>query len=613
MTKKILAACLLLSCCAGKLSAQGGTWASKPPMPAPRQSLAVGAVKGVLYAIGGCAASCTVLNNESYDPSSATWRERAPIPNSRQQGFNSLGSGVINGIVYVVGDRNGTFYSMALLAYDPASNTWTEKAPPLVQRSGVSGAAANGLLYVLGGAFFNNGSTIYPPDLEAYDPLSDSWTTKAQLPTPRAGVGVAMLNGKLFAVGGSVGSMILPTVEAYDPQTDSWTTKAPLPTARTNPSVSVINGILYAVGGTDGTSVLTTVEAYDPVSDMWSAKAPLPIATLSAGSGVVGGVLHVFGGSNSYGISSTTFAFTPDSDNDSAFSLLNGGNTFNGNQAVSGTITANGFVGSGSGLTGVNAAAFAGLPASSFARTDIGNSFNGNQTVSGTLTANGGSSSTGLAGSSFSGTAVIGTSGGFDGVLGSGGHFGLRGDGGLAGVFGNGQVGVIGTGDTGVTASGRTTGLDATGSLFGISVTLSGSGQQASFGAAGSFNVSNTGKLLSGKNNGTEVFSVANNGALTIGAGTPILKHLSATFSTAFSPLKPSTCSALTFTLTGASDGDSIVLGVPNAMMAIAGIPAYSAWVSSTNTVTIRACNLDPATNQKTGATGTIRVDVWKH
>ncbi|HEV2233805.1 MAG TPA: hypothetical protein VGV68_10425, partial [Terriglobia bacterium] len=77
--------------------------------------------------------------------------------------------------------------------------------------------------------------------------------------------------------------------------------------------------------------------------------------------------------------------------------------------------------------------------------------------------------------------------------------------------------------------------------------------------------------------------------------------------------LKPGTCTAAIFTHTGAADGDTIAMGVPNAMMTVAGVPIYSAWVSAADTITIRECNLDPNINQKTGASGTIRVDLWKH
>lgn len=45
------------------------------------------------------------------------------------------------------------------------------------------------------------------------------------------------------------------------------------------------------------------------------------------------------------------------------------------------------------------------------------------------------------------------------------------------------------------------------------------------------------------------------------------------TFSVAFAGLKPSTCTTANFTLTGAADGHTLALGIPNAMMTVAGIP----------------------------------------
>jgi len=60
---------------------------------------------------------------------------------------------------------------------------------------------------------------------------------------------------------------------------------------------------------------------------------------------------------------------------------------------------------------------------------------------------------------------------------------------------------------------------------------------------------------------------------------------------------------------TGASDGDTLALGVPNALMTWGG--GTLAWVSAANTITIRACNIDPSSPQKTAGTGAIRVDVY--
>ncbi|PYO42038.1 MAG: galactose oxidase, partial [Gemmatimonadetes bacterium] len=93
---------------------------------------------------------------------------------------------------------------------------------------------------------------------EAYDPSSNTWTTKASLTTPRYGPGVAAVNGILYAVGGYNNSGSLATVEAYDPAANTWTMKASMAAARSGFAVVAINGMLYAVGN------LATVEAYQP-------------------------------------------------------------------------------------------------------------------------------------------------------------------------------------------------------------------------------------------------------------------------------------------------------------------------------------------------------------
>lgn len=105
----------------------------------------------------------------------------------------------------------------------------------------------------------------------------------------------------------------------------------------------------------------------------------------------------------------------------------------------------------------------------------------------------------------------------------------------------------------------------------------------------------------------------SNTGSVTIGGGTSIAQHLSTTFSPTFPALKPSTCSAVSLTFTGASDGDAVTLGMPNARMGGGGILLYTAWVSSANTITLRVCNIDPNAKQTTVGTGAIRIDLWKH
>jgi hypothetical protein len=84
----------------------------------------------------------------------------------------------------------------------------------------------------------------------------------------------------------------------------------------------------------------------------------------------------------------------------------------------------------------------------------------------------------------------------------------------------------------------------------------------------------------------------------TIGAsGTPIASVISATATLDFPSISTLTSADLTITVTGAATGDVVALGLPAAPTA--GI-AWNAFVSATNTVTVRAHNytgssIDPA------------------
>jgi N-acetylneuraminic acid mutarotase len=109
------------------------------------------------------------------------------------------------------------------------------------------------------------------------------------------------VNGILYAVGGvgccNIGenSTILSTVEAYNPTTNAWTTKAPMPTPRALGSVGVVDGILYAVGGAIP-HIANTVAAYNPTRNAWTVRPPIPIARWHHAVGVVNGTMYVVGG-----------------------------------------------------------------------------------------------------------------------------------------------------------------------------------------------------------------------------------------------------------------------------------------------------------------------------
>ncbi len=67
-------------------------------------------------------------------------------------------------------------------------------------------------------------------------------------------LGVAVLEGKLYACGGYDGSTFLRSVEVFDPKTEKWNHVAPMSVTRSRVALAANAGRLWAVGGYDGTA-----------------------------------------------------------------------------------------------------------------------------------------------------------------------------------------------------------------------------------------------------------------------------------------------------------------------------------------------------------------------
>jgi N-acetylneuraminic acid mutarotase len=163
----------------------------------------------------------------------------------------------------------------------------------------------NGVFYVVGGYFPYggvNGGAIN--EVWAYTPGS-GWAQRSPMSAARSNMGVAAVNGTLYAIGGVVGpnisGVISGSVEAYDPVANTWTQKSPMPTARASVAVAVACGLIYAIGGGNNSTNLTTVEIYDPATDTWAAGPSLPMAIGGAGGAFADGMVYVGGGNNASG------------------------------------------------------------------------------------------------------------------------------------------------------------------------------------------------------------------------------------------------------------------------------------------------------------------------
>lgn len=132
--------------------------------------------------------------------------------------------------------------------------------------------------------------------VEYYDLREEKWFLAAEMPNRRCRAGLAVLDEKVYAVGGFDGSLRVRTVEIYESATDTWTSGASMIARRSTLGVAVLNDCIYAVGGFDGTTGLNSAEMYDPVTQEWQMIAAMSTCRSSVGVGVVNGLLYVVGG-----------------------------------------------------------------------------------------------------------------------------------------------------------------------------------------------------------------------------------------------------------------------------------------------------------------------------
>jgi N-acetylneuraminic acid mutarotase len=90
--------------------------------------------------------------------------------------------------------------------------------------------------------------------VDAYDPATNIWTRKADIPTPRGGSGAAVLGNVIVVVGGEGNSAagtrgIFAVTEEFDPGTNQWRSLAAPLTPRHGAYAVGIDGKLYWAGG----------------------------------------------------------------------------------------------------------------------------------------------------------------------------------------------------------------------------------------------------------------------------------------------------------------------------------------------------------------------------
>jgi Subtilase family/Carboxypeptidase regulatory-like domain/Kelch motif len=257
---------------------------------------------GKMYLVGGWALSGlgTKQPVPSYDMAAGTWSFDAVTPSPLQ--VAKPAGGFIGDTLVVAGGwgRPAGVPTASTMLYHPADNTWTLGADAPVRVAAAGYAVLDGKLYVIGGRPAGNeeaGSTA----VAVYDPATDTWTRAADYPEPVAWQSCGTIGGEIYCAGGMTGgARHLSSAYVYNPKANAWYRVADMPTTVWGAGYAGANGKLLVSGGVVGGYRSSRGFAYDPTTNTWAELPPSQFALYRVGSTC--GLYKVGGSEGTYGI-----------------------------------------------------------------------------------------------------------------------------------------------------------------------------------------------------------------------------------------------------------------------------------------------------------------------
>lgn len=305
---------------------QAGRWSRLKPIPQGEEEVYGTAAGGKLYVLGGLGVFPGWEPKQmlwSYDPASDQWTKLPSIP----EGIHHPGFAAVGNKLYSIGGFTIARPAVGLPAWVPANSVWIfdvttntwSKGPSLPTARGALTATAVGTkIYAIGGARNPSYSTAeLRPTVpvenvatnEVYDTTTNTWSSARQMLTARNHHGAALIDGKIYVVGGRVGSTFIiglstnvSTNEVYDVAKNTWSSVLGVPTARSGVGTAVLNGRMHVLGGeaylNDLVGTYRTHEAYDPRTNNWERLPPMPTPRHGLAVAEIGGKIYAVSGSN---------------------------------------------------------------------------------------------------------------------------------------------------------------------------------------------------------------------------------------------------------------------------------------------------------------------------
>ena len=120
----------------------------------------------------------------------------------------------------------------------------------------------------------------YPVSVEAYNPQTDTWIQKKEMPVSRVEFDIGVLMENLYHWRRDTQRWRWRTigrVDVYNPDPDTWVKGREMPTPRSSLGVGVVGNHIYAIGGRGWPPVrigphLMVIEEYDSRSRQWEKR-----------------------------------------------------------------------------------------------------------------------------------------------------------------------------------------------------------------------------------------------------------------------------------------------------------------------------------------------------
>ncbi|MGZ4585970.1 MAG: Kelch repeat-containing protein [Mycobacterium sp.] len=297
----------------------GNSWVPGAPIPTPRQMLAAASDGTLMYTVGGTGGNSDLAMVEAYDPAAKTWTRLPDLPQPR----SDLGVAITDGRLVAAGGASAGQVLKSVAVLDLVAKTWADLPDMATARHGMAVAAVGKSVYAIGGsADIGDGQVISSAEAlqlpaRRIQPTAQ-WRSLPDAPTPRLMTAWAVLNDKLWIMGGLRDGVALQTVESYEPRTGAWQAQPSLPVPLHHAAAATYRGEVVVLGGASGDLTQASNKVFALRGGNWVELPNLTHARAATAAAVVGDKLVVAGGQNAKQLVPQTEVFDGSSWHDAA-------------------------------------------------------------------------------------------------------------------------------------------------------------------------------------------------------------------------------------------------------------------------------------------------------